>query len=208
MRLRENQTSVLSGIIQSNEMNSISGWPWLSTLPGIGLLTGEQSYQKQDTELLIWSRRAPCAFPNETRERSTPVPGSRQRFLKQIWDRLPARPCHLRPRRVNNRQFQARRGSPEGPARRRFLQSRGKKLPRRPLPRESSRAYGVSRFCTCTHTLFYQRYGCSVQNDSRSVSLTENLVNILAGIISSPPSAPSLSIPMVASSVSVLAFRL
>ncbi len=53
IRLRENETSILSGLIQSNKMESTSGLPWTSTQPGIGLLTGEDTGNIQQTEMLI-----------------------------------------------------------------------------------------------------------------------------------------------------------
>lgn len=53
IRLRENETSVLSGLIQTNDLRSTTGWPWASTVPGIGLLTGEETPNVQQTELLI-----------------------------------------------------------------------------------------------------------------------------------------------------------
>jgi Flp pilus assembly secretin CpaC len=53
IRLRENETSVLSGLLQSSEIRSTSGLPWLSTPPGIGLLTGEDTSNIQKSELLI-----------------------------------------------------------------------------------------------------------------------------------------------------------
>ena len=53
IRLRENETSVLSGIIQSSSIRTTSGLPWTSTEPGIGLLTGEDTTNIQQTELLI-----------------------------------------------------------------------------------------------------------------------------------------------------------
>ncbi len=53
IRLRENETSILSGILQSSEINSTSGLPWTSTAPGVGLLTGENTANIQQTELLI-----------------------------------------------------------------------------------------------------------------------------------------------------------
>ncbi|HEV7966251.1 MAG TPA: FG-GAP-like repeat-containing protein [Candidatus Acidoferrales bacterium] len=53
IRLRENETSVVSGILQSNQMGSTSGLPWTSTAPGVGLLTGEDNLNNQKTELLI-----------------------------------------------------------------------------------------------------------------------------------------------------------
>ncbi|HWF12466.1 MAG TPA: FG-GAP-like repeat-containing protein, partial [Candidatus Acidoferrales bacterium] len=53
IRLRENETSVLSGILQSNKSTTSSGLPWTSTAPGIGLLTGEDTSNNQQSELLI-----------------------------------------------------------------------------------------------------------------------------------------------------------
>ena len=53
IRLRENETSIVSGILQSNRMGSTSGLPWTSTAPGVGLLTGEGNISNQKTELLI-----------------------------------------------------------------------------------------------------------------------------------------------------------
>jgi Flp pilus assembly secretin CpaC len=53
IRLRENETSIVSGILQSSQMGSTSGLPWTSTAPGVGLLTGEDTTNSQKTELLI-----------------------------------------------------------------------------------------------------------------------------------------------------------
>ena len=53
IRLRENETSVISGLLQSNQIGSTSGLPWTSTVPGIGLLTGEDTTNIQQTELVI-----------------------------------------------------------------------------------------------------------------------------------------------------------
>jgi len=53
VRLRENETSILSGILQSNEANVIRGLPYSATAPGVGDLTGQNSNNLDDTELLI-----------------------------------------------------------------------------------------------------------------------------------------------------------
>ena len=53
IRLKENETSILSGLIQSNDLRTTNGWPWTSTAPGIGLLTGENTANIQQSELLI-----------------------------------------------------------------------------------------------------------------------------------------------------------
>ncbi|MGD0908972.1 MAG: FG-GAP-like repeat-containing protein [Candidatus Acidiferrales bacterium] len=53
VRLRENETSILSGLIQSNEATAVSGLPWTSSIPDAGLATSEDTSNKQRTELLI-----------------------------------------------------------------------------------------------------------------------------------------------------------
>jgi type II secretory pathway component GspD/PulD (secretin) len=53
VRLRENETCILSGILQTNEANVISGLPFTSTAPGVGDLTGNNTHNLEDTELLI-----------------------------------------------------------------------------------------------------------------------------------------------------------
>jgi Flp pilus assembly secretin CpaC len=53
IRLRENETSIVSGILQSTQRGATSGLPWTSIAPGVGLLTGEESTNSQKTELLI-----------------------------------------------------------------------------------------------------------------------------------------------------------
>ena len=50
VRLRANETSILSGLIESSEIRSITGWPGL-TFPGP--LTSNRSKQQSDTELVI-----------------------------------------------------------------------------------------------------------------------------------------------------------
>ncbi|MCU1343399.1 MAG: hypothetical protein JWN92_2822 [Candidatus Acidoferrum typicum] len=53
IRLRENQTSVLSGLIESSEAKTISGFPLTSTVPGAGYLTGNHFADTSDTEMLF-----------------------------------------------------------------------------------------------------------------------------------------------------------
>jgi Flp pilus assembly secretin CpaC len=53
IRLRENETSVLSGLIESNKTRTVSGWPWTSTAPVVGYLTGEKTADTKDNEMLI-----------------------------------------------------------------------------------------------------------------------------------------------------------
>jgi type II secretory pathway component GspD/PulD (secretin) len=50
VRLRANETSILSGLIETSEIRSITGWPGLTSL---GPLTGDHSNQQSETELVI-----------------------------------------------------------------------------------------------------------------------------------------------------------
>lgn len=53
VRLKQNQTSVLTGLIQSNESRALSGWPGAAEIPHIGELFGQKNNSKSDTELII-----------------------------------------------------------------------------------------------------------------------------------------------------------
>ncbi len=53
VRLKENETSVLAGIVEPQITNAITGTPGIADVPGIGLLDQNRSVQKQDTELVI-----------------------------------------------------------------------------------------------------------------------------------------------------------
>jgi type II secretory pathway component GspD/PulD (secretin) len=53
IRLRENESSVLSGILSDSDIRSITGWPGTSLLKGIGDLTGENMDTGQKTETFI-----------------------------------------------------------------------------------------------------------------------------------------------------------
>lgn len=53
VRLRENETSVIAGMIQEQVMKAISGTPGIESIPVVGGLEGDQATQKADSELLI-----------------------------------------------------------------------------------------------------------------------------------------------------------
>lgn len=53
VRLRDGETSVLAGMLQSQVMKAISGTPGLASIPVLGGLEGDQSAQNADSELLI-----------------------------------------------------------------------------------------------------------------------------------------------------------
>ena len=86
IRLREDETSVLSGLLQSHSIKGSSGLPWSSIAPGVGLLTGEDTSNAQSTELLILvtpralrlpPRNAPTVYAGRG-EPSTPPPAPQQ----------------------------------------------------------------------------------------------------------------------------------
>jgi hypothetical protein len=53
VRLKENQTSIISGVVQSSEMGAISGWPWIGQASAIGALGSNQNQQNSESDMLI-----------------------------------------------------------------------------------------------------------------------------------------------------------
>ena len=53
VRLKENETSVLSGLMESSDLRSLSGLPWLANGGPLGYLAGSHNNQQSDTELII-----------------------------------------------------------------------------------------------------------------------------------------------------------
>jgi type II secretory pathway component GspD/PulD (secretin) len=53
VRLKEDETSLLAGLLDRQESKSITGIPGLATLPGVGYAFGVRNNTLQDTELLI-----------------------------------------------------------------------------------------------------------------------------------------------------------
>jgi Bacterial type II and III secretion system protein/FG-GAP-like repeat len=53
VRLRENETSVLSGIMESSNLRSSSGWPGIGQIPVLNDILSNRGKQVSDTELLI-----------------------------------------------------------------------------------------------------------------------------------------------------------
>jgi hypothetical protein len=54
VRLRENETTLLTGILGRTRQLGISGWPGVASTPGLGVLTTSRNLQQQETELLIF----------------------------------------------------------------------------------------------------------------------------------------------------------
>jgi Flp pilus assembly secretin CpaC len=53
VRVKENETSVITGLLDNQETNSLSGIPGLANLPGLGYAFGTRSKSLTDNELLI-----------------------------------------------------------------------------------------------------------------------------------------------------------
>jgi hypothetical protein len=53
VRLKENETSVLAGMMESSDLRSLSGLPWLANGGPLGYLAGAHNNQQSDTELII-----------------------------------------------------------------------------------------------------------------------------------------------------------
>jgi hypothetical protein len=66
VRLRENETSVLAGILQSQLGNAINGTPGIADIPVIGGVLGDENVQDQDDELLIFITPRMLSFAPRT----------------------------------------------------------------------------------------------------------------------------------------------
>lgn len=53
VRLKENETTLISGVVDRQEMNAITGWPGLAQIPGARTLAGNPNVNTSNTELLI-----------------------------------------------------------------------------------------------------------------------------------------------------------
>jgi len=87
VRLRENEPTVISGILQQDQMQGLSGWPGLASAPGAGYLAGRRDHDRRDSELVIIVtprrvRLGPQAgrvlFAGRDRTGAAPAPAVRQ----------------------------------------------------------------------------------------------------------------------------------
>jgi type II secretory pathway component GspD/PulD (secretin) len=53
VRVRENEPTLLAGIVDAEEARAIAGWPGTSQIPVVGYLTGSHNDNNKDNELLI-----------------------------------------------------------------------------------------------------------------------------------------------------------
>jgi type II secretory pathway component GspD/PulD (secretin) len=53
IRLRENETTMVMGIRQPEVSTSLNGWPYVSSVPGVGMLGSLQGKTDQDSDILV-----------------------------------------------------------------------------------------------------------------------------------------------------------
>ena len=53
IRLRENETTMVMGIRQPEVTNTLNGWPYVSSVPGVGLLGSNQGKTDQDSDIIV-----------------------------------------------------------------------------------------------------------------------------------------------------------
>jgi hypothetical protein len=53
IRLRENETTMVMGIRQPEVSTSLNGWPYVSSIPGIGMLGSVQGKTDQDSDIVV-----------------------------------------------------------------------------------------------------------------------------------------------------------
>ena len=59
VELRDGQSFVIGGLLQSDNKNAIEQLPWLGSIPVLGALFSSKSYQKNETDLAIIVTPAP-----------------------------------------------------------------------------------------------------------------------------------------------------
>ena len=53
VELRDGQSFVIGGLLQSDNKNAIEQLPWLGSIPVLGVLFSSKSFQKNETDLAI-----------------------------------------------------------------------------------------------------------------------------------------------------------
>jgi len=53
IRLRDGEPAVVAGEITTNDQRSMSGIPWIASIPGLNQVVSDNSRMKEDDELLI-----------------------------------------------------------------------------------------------------------------------------------------------------------
>jgi general secretion pathway protein D len=74
VRLRENQTSIIAGLLDREETNALSGIPGFAALPGLGYAFGTKNKNYSNTELLF------LVTPRRMRDR---IRATRARYIGQ-----------------------------------------------------------------------------------------------------------------------------
>ena len=73
IELRDGQSFAIAGLLQENYQNAISGLPWLSDIPILGLLFRSTGFQRNETELVILVTPRLVKPAQSVAELSTPV---------------------------------------------------------------------------------------------------------------------------------------
>jgi pilus assembly protein CpaC len=73
IELRDGQSFAIAGLLQENYQNAISGLPWLSDIPILGLLFRSTGFQRNETELVILVTPRLVKPAQSMAELSTPV---------------------------------------------------------------------------------------------------------------------------------------
>jgi pilus assembly protein CpaC len=73
VELRDGQSFAIAGLLQENYQNAISGLPWLSDIPILGLLFRSTGFQRNETELVILVTPRLVKPAQSMAELSTPI---------------------------------------------------------------------------------------------------------------------------------------
>ena len=65
IRLREGEVNLIGGILQDTETKSLSGYPWLSKLPVLKYLFGQEAKQRQQSEIVFGQARHGSIFTSD-----------------------------------------------------------------------------------------------------------------------------------------------
>ena len=96
VELRDGQSFVIGGLLQSIGQNAISQLPWLGDVPVLGALFRSTSYQKKETDLaiIVTPRLVRPARPGDVVKTplDTTLPAERRRSVPDGQDRSARRP--------------------------------------------------------------------------------------------------------------------
>ena len=118
-RLRDGEVNLVGGILEDTETTSLSGYPWLTKIPILKYLFGQEDKQRQENEIVSTSAVAPQS------RWDTPIQeGMLQLVPRTPWSRLPLQTLRIATRRRRQSLLrQPRLQSPNRPGHRRLRRS-------------------------------------------------------------------------------------